>query len=136
MRSAHPTGVGEYVVGIRGSRLRRKPKQIWRASVVGTTIYVFLFSITVIWILHASNRTEYTSHILSPFYVGFSLYQIVSFVNIAWLSILAVDLVFLMRRSPRKGILGQLSGVVLSILAIATVQWAAEGLKRVAEVWQ
>ena len=48
---------------------------------------------------------------------------------------LVVDLVVLMRRSPRKGILGPLGGIVLSILAIAVVQWAAGELKRVAEVW-
>ena len=102
---------------------------------VGTTIYVFLFTITVIWILHASNRSEYTSHILGPFYAGLSLYQIVSFVNIAWFFALVVDLVVLMRRSPRKGRLGPAGEVVLSIVAIATVQWAAGELKRVAEVW-
>ena len=123
------------MIGTAGSRLRRQRTRIWRASVVGTTIYVFLFTITVIWILHASNRSEYTSHILSPFYAGLSLYQIVSFVNIAWFFALVADLVVLMRRAPRKGMLGQLSGVVLSIVAVATVQWAVEGLKRVAEAW-
>lgn len=102
---------------------------------VGTTVYVFLFSITVIWILQTSNRTEYNSHILGPFYAGLSLYQIVSFVNIAWFFALVVDLIVLMRRSPGKGILGPLGGVVLLILAIAVVQWAAGELKRVAEVW-
>lgn len=108
---------------------------IWRASVVGTTIYVFLFSITIIWILHTSNRTEYTSHILGAFYAGLSLYQIVSFVNIAWFFTLVVDLVVLMRRSPRKGTLAPAGGIVLSIVAIATVQWAAGELRRVAEAW-
>ena len=73
------------------AKRRRTPKQIFRPSVLGTTIYVFLFSITVIWILHASNRTEYTDHICSPFYAGLSLYQIVSLVNIAWFSTLVVD---------------------------------------------
>ena len=121
------------MIGTANSRLRQRHTRIWRASVIGTTIYVFLFAITVIWILHVSNRSEYTSHILSPFYAGFSLYQIVSFVNIAWFFTLVVDLAVLMRRSPRKGILGPLCGNVLSIIAIVTVQWAAEGLKRVAE---
>lgn len=102
---------------------------------IGTTIYVFLFSITVIWILHASDWTEYTSHILGPFYAGLSLYQIVSFVNIAWFFALVVDLIVLMRRSPRKGTLAPSGGIVLSIVAIATVQWAAGELKRVAEAW-
>ena len=123
------------MIGTAGSRLRRQRTRIWRASVVGTTIYVFLFTITVIWILHASNYSEYTSHILGPFYAGLSLYQIVSFVNIAWFFALVVDLVVLMRRSPRKGKLGPAGEVVLSIVAIATVQWAAGELKRVAEVW-
>ena len=72
---------------------------------------------------------------LVPFYVGFSLYQIVSFVNIAWFFTLVADLIVMLRHSPRKGLLGALGGVALSILAIATVQWAAEGLKRVAEAW-
>lgn len=102
---------------------------------IGTTIYVFLFTITVIWILHASNRSEYSSQLLSPFYAGLSLYQIVSLVNIAWFFTLVVDLVVLMRRSPRKGRLGASGGVVLSILAIAVIQWAVEELKRVAEAW-
>lgn len=123
------------MIGTAGSRLRRHRIRIWRASVVGTTIYVFLFIITVIWILHASNRSEYSSHILSPFYAGLSLYQIVSLVNIAWFFTLVVDLVALMRRSPRKGRLGASGGVVLSIIAIVVVQWAVEGLKRVAEAW-
>lgn len=102
---------------------------------VGTTIYVFLFTIAVIWILHASSRSEYSSHILGTYYAGISPYQIVSFVNIAWFITLVVDLVVLMRRSPRKGILGAFGGVALSIIAIVTVQWAAEGLKQVAEAW-
>ncbi len=102
---------------------------------IGTTVYVFLFSITVIWILHASDRTEYNSHILGPFYAGLSLYQIVSFVNIAWFFALVVDLIVLMRRSPGKGTLAPAGGIVLSIVAIATVQWAAGELKRVAEAW-
>ena len=123
------------MIGIPDSRWRRQHTRIWRASVVGTIIYVFLFATTVIWILHASNRSEYTSHILSPFYAGFSLYQLVSFVNIAWFLTLVVDLVVLMRRSPRKGILAPAGGIVLSIVAIATVQWAAGELKRVAEAW-
>ena len=127
--------MGVFVIGIPGSRWRRQHTRIWRASVVGTIIYVILFAIMVIWILHASNHSEYTSHILGPFYAGLSLYQIVSFVNIAWFFALVVDLVVLMRRSPRKGILGPLGGVVLSILAIAVVQWAAGELKRVAEAW-
>ena len=127
--------MGVSVIGTYGSGLRRQHTRIWRVSAAGTIIYVFLFSITVIWILHASNRDEYTSLILSSFYAGLSLYQTVSLVNIAWLSFLTVDLVLLALRSPRKGTLGRLSGVVLSILAIATVQWAAEELKRVAEVW-
>lgn len=126
----------KYKSGTAGSRLRRRHIRIWRASVIGTTIYVFVFSITVIWILHASDRTEYNSHILGPFYAGLSLYQIVSFVNIAWFCALVVDLIVLMRRSPRKGRLGHLSRVVLSILAIAVVQWAAGELRRVAEAWE
>ena len=123
------------MIGTAGARLRRQHTRIWRVSVIGTTIYVFLFTITVIWILHASNRSEYSSHILSSFYAGFSLYQIVSFVNIAWFFALVVDLIVLMRRSPRKGRLGASGGVVLSILAIAVIQWAVEELKRVAEAW-
>lgn len=102
---------------------------------IGTTIYVFLFTIAVIWILHASNRSQYPSQILGTHYAGLSLYQIVSFVNTAWFFALVADLIVLLRRSPRKGILGPLCGNVLSILAIAVVQWAAEGLKRVAEAW-
>ena len=125
----------KYVNGTAGSGLRRQHTRIWRVSVVGTTVYVFLFTIAIIWILHASSRSEYPSHILGTYYAGTSLYQIVSFVNIAWIFALVVDLIVLMRRSPRKGILGPLSGVVLSIIAIAVVQWAAEGLKRVAEAW-
>lgn len=124
-----------YVSGTAGSGLRRQHTRIWRVSVVGTTIYVFLFTIAVIWILHASNRSEYSNHIPDPYYAGISLYRIVSFVNIAWFFVLVSDLIVLMRRSPRKGRLGAFVGVVLSILAIAVVQWAAEGLKRVAEAW-
>ena len=125
----------KYVSGTAGSGLRRQHTRIWRVSVVGTTVYVFLFTIAVIWILHASSHSEYSSHILGTYYAGLSLYQIVSFVNIAWFSALVADLIVLMRRSPRKGILGPFSGVVLSIIAIAVVQWGAEGLKRVAEAW-
>ncbi|MDE0042605.1 MAG: hypothetical protein OXT74_11265 [Candidatus Poribacteria bacterium] len=121
--------------GVSGARLRRQHTRIWRVSVIGTTVYVFLFTITVIWILHASNSSEYSSHILSPFYAGLSLYQIVSLVNIAWFFTLVVDLVVLMRRSPRKGRLGASGGVVLSIIAIVVIQWAVEELKRVAEAW-
>ena len=121
--------------GSAGSGSRRQHTRIWRLGVIGTTIYVFLFTIAVIWILHASNRSQFPSHILGAFYAGISLYQIVSFVNIAWFFALVVDLIVLMRRSPRKGILGPLCGIVLSIIAIAVVQWAVEGLKRVAEAW-
>lgn len=125
----------KYVSGTAGFGSRRQHTRIWRVSVVGTTIYVFLFTIAVIWILHASSRSEYSSHILGTYYAGISPYQIVSFVNIAWFITLVVDLVVLMRRSPRKGILGAFGGVALSIIAIVTVQWAAEGLKQVAEAW-
>ncbi|MDE0300190.1 MAG: hypothetical protein OXN17_16265 [Candidatus Poribacteria bacterium] len=125
----------KYVSGSAGSGLRRRHSRIWRASVVGTTIYVFLFTITLIWILHTSNSGQYPSQILGTHYGGLSLYQIVSFVNIAWFIALVADLIVLMRRSPRKGILGPLCGVVSSIIAIAVVQWAVEGMKRVAEAW-
>ena len=73
------------------SRPKRKHGQIWRASVLGITIYVFLFSITAIWILHASTRNEYTDRMLTPFYGGFSLYEIVSLLNAVWLFILGVE---------------------------------------------
>ena len=121
--------------------LRRVTNQIWYANVLGTTIYVFLFLIMVIWILHASDRNEYSNHILGRMYIGLSLHQILSIVNVTWLLFLVVDLFSALRllTCPRKeklrGIVLQLSGIVLSIVAVATVQWAVLSLKRVADAY-
>lgn len=114
--------------------LRRVTNQIWYASVLGTTIYVFLFLIMVIWILHASDRNEYSNHILGRMYIGLSLHQILSIVNVTWLLFLVVDLFSALRllTCPRKE---KLSGIVLSIVAVATVQWAVWSLKRVADAY-
>ena len=65
---------------------------IWYITVLGATIYVFLFLITVIWILHASNREEFPNLILNPLYIGLSLHQILSIVNMTWLLFLVIDL--------------------------------------------
>jgi hypothetical protein len=74
-------------------------------------------------------------------YIGLSLHQILSIVNVTWLLFLVVDLFSALRllTCPRKeklrGIVLQLSGIVLSIVAVATVQWAVWSLKRVADAY-
>ena len=114
--------------------LRRVTNQIWYTSVLGATIYVFLFLIPVIWLWHASSREEFPIHILGPTYIGLSFYQILSIVNAAWLLFLVLDLFSMLRllARPRKG---KLRGILLSIVAVVTVQWAASSLKRVAEAY-
>ena len=120
---------------------RRITNQIWYTTVLGVTIYVLLFLVTYIWIQRASNREEFPIHILGPMYIGLSLYQILSIVNMAWLLFLSVDLFSALRllARPRKGklrsIVLRLGGIVLSIAAVATVQWAAASLKRVADAY-
>ena len=120
---------------------RRVANQIWYTTVLGVTIYVCLFLIAYIWIDHASNREEFPSHILDPMYIGLSLYQILSIINVAWLLFLVLDLFSALRllARPRKGklrgILLRLGSVLLSIVAVVTVQWAALSLKRVADAY-
>ena len=121
--------------------LRRVAGQIWYTTVLGVTIYVCLFLIAYIWIDHASNREEFPSHILDPMYIGLSFYQILSIINVAWLLFLVLDLFSTLRllARPRKGKLRgtvlRLGGILLSIVAVVTVQWAASSLKRVADIW-
>ena len=120
---------------------RRVTGQIWYATVLGVTVYVFLFLVAYIWIDHASNREEFPIHILDPMYIGLSFYQILSMINVAWLLFLVADLFSALRllARPRKGklrgIVLRLGSVLLSIAAVATVQWAALSLKRVADAW-
>lgn len=120
---------------------RRVTSQIWYTTVLGVTIYVFLFLIAYIWIDHASNREEFPIHILGPMYIGLSLYQILSIVNMAWLLFLGLDLFSTLRLLTRprtgklRGIVLQLAGILLSIVAIVIVQWAALTLKRVADAY-
>ena len=119
----------------------RVANQIWYTTVLGVTIYVCLFLIVHIWIQRASNREEFPIHILGPMYIGLSFYQILSIVNMAWLFFLVVDLFSALRllARPRKGklrgILLRLGSVLLSIIAVVTVQWAASSLKRVADAY-
>ena len=115
--------------------------QIWYTTVLGVTIYVFLFLIAYIWIDHASNREEFPSHILDPIYIGLSLYQILFIVNMAWLIFLAADLLSALRllthlqRGKLRGVVLRLGSILLSIVAVITVQWAASSLKRVADAY-
>jgi hypothetical protein len=121
--------------------LRRVAGQIWYTTVLGVTIYVFLFLIAYIWIDHASNREEFPSHILDPMYIGLSFYQILSIINVAWLFFLVADLFSALRllARPRKGklrgIVLRLGSILLSIAAVIIVQWAALSLKRVADAY-
>ena len=114
---------------------------IWYATILGVTIYVFLFLIAYIWIDHASNREEFPSHILDPMYIGLSFYQILSIINVAWLFFLVADLFSALRllARPRKGklrgIVLRLGSILLSIAAVIIVQWAALSLKRVADAY-
>ena len=114
---------------------------IWYITVLGTTIYVFLFLIPVIWLWHASSREEFPIHILGPMYIRFSFYQILSIVNMTWLLFLVIDLFSALRllAHPRKGklrgIVLRLGSILLSIIAVVTVQWAASSLKRVADAY-
>ena len=118
---------------------RRVTGQIWYITVLGVTIYVFLFLVAYIWIDHASNREEFPIHILGPMYIGLSFYQILSIINLAWLLFLAADLFSALRllTRPRKeklrGIVLRLGSILLSIVAVVIVQWAAMSLKRVAD---
>ena len=120
---------------------RRVTGQIWYATVLGVTIYVFLFLIPVIWLWRESSREEFPIHILGPTHIGLSLYQILSIVNMAWLLFLALDLFSTLRllNRPRtgklRGIVLQLAGILLSIVAIVIVQWATLTLKRVADAY-
>lgn len=115
--------------------------QIWYTTVLGVTIYVFLFLVAYIWIDHASNREEFPIHILGPMYIGLSFYQILSIINVAWLFFLVADLFSVLRSlaRPRKGklrgIVLQLGSILLSIVAIVIVQWATLALKRVADAY-
>ena len=120
---------------------RRVTGQIWYTTVLGVTIYVFLFLIAYIWIDHASNREEFPSLMLGPMYIGLSFYQILSIINVAWLFFLVADLFSALRllARPRKrklrGIVLRLGSILLSIAAVVIVQWAASSLKRVADAW-
>ena len=120
---------------------RRVAGQIWYTTVLGVTIYVLLFLVTYIWIQRASNYEEFPSLILDSMYIGLSLHQILSIINMAWLLFLAVDLFSALRllARPRKrklrGIVLRLGSILLSIIAVVTVQWAAASLKRVADAW-
>ncbi|MCE2393181.1 hypothetical protein J4G02_01045 [Candidatus Poribacteria bacterium] len=120
---------------------RRVTGQIWYTTVLGVTIYVFLFLVAYIWIDHASNREEFPIHILGPMYIGLSFYQILSIINVAWLFFLMADLSSALRllTPPRKGklrgIVIRLGSILLSIAAVVTVQWAASSLKRVADAY-
>ena len=115
--------------------------QNWYTSVLGLTVYVFLFLIPVIWLWRESSREEFPIHILGPTHIGLSLYQILSIINMAWLLFLALDLFSTLRllTRPRKGklrgIVPQLGGILLSIAAIVIVQWATLVLKRVADAY-
>lgn len=121
--------------------LRRVTNQNWYTSVLGLTVYVFLFLIPVIWLWCESSREEFPIHILGPTHIGLSLYQILSIVNMAWLLFLCLDLFSTLRllTRPRKGklrgIVLQLGGILLSIVAIVIVQWATLMLKRVAHAY-
>ena len=120
---------------------RRVASQIWYTSVLGLTVYVFLFLIPIIWLWCESSREEFPIHILGPTHIGLSFYQILSIVNMAWLLFLSLDLFSTLRllTRPRKGklrgIVLQLGGILLSIVAVVIVQWATLTLKRVADAW-
>ena len=120
---------------------RGATNQIWYTTVLGVTIYVFLFLIAHIWIQRTSNREEFPIHILGPMYIGLSFYQILSIVNIAWLLFLSMDLLSALRSltHPQSGklrnIVLRLGSILLSITAVVIVQWAASSLKRVADAW-
>jgi hypothetical protein len=74
-------------------------------------------------------------------YIGLSFYQILSIVNVAWLFFLVADLFSALRllahpqKGKLRGILLRLGSVLLSIIAVVTVQWAASSLKRVADAY-
>ena len=120
---------------------RRGTGQIWYATVLSVTIYVFLFLVAHIWIQRTSNREEFPIHILGPMYVGLSFYQILSIVNMAWLLFLTVDLFSALRvlthpeRRKLRDIVLRLASILLSITAVVIVQWAASSLKRVADAY-
>ena len=120
---------------------RRGTGQIWYATVLSVTIYVFLFLVAHIWIQRTSNREEFPIHILGPMYVGLSFYQILSIVNMAWLLFLTVDLFSALRvltrpeRRKLRDIVLRLASILLSITAVVIVQWAASSLKRVAAAY-
>ena len=120
---------------------RKATNQIWYASVLGVTIYVLLFLIAHIWIQRASNREEFPIHILGPMYIGFSFYQVLSIVNMAWLIFLGADLFSALhslthsQRAKLRGIVLRLGSILLSITAVVIVQWAASSLKRVADAY-
>ena len=120
---------------------RRVTGQIWYATVLGVTIYVFLFLIPVIWLWRESSREEFPILMLGSTYIGLSLYQILSIINMAWLLFLVLDLFSTLRllTHPRKGklrgIVPQLGGILVSIVAIVIVQWATLTLKRVADAY-
>ena len=120
---------------------RKVTNQIWYTTVLGVTVYVFLFLIAYIWIDHASNREEFPIHILGAMYIGLSFYQILSIVNMAWLVFLGADLFSALRslthpqRTKLRGIVLRLGSILLSITAVVIVQWAASSLKRVADAY-
>ena len=115
--------------------------QNWYTGILGLTVYVFLFLIPVIWLWRESSREEFPIHILGPTHIGLSLYQILSIINIVWLLFLGLDLFSTLRllTRPRKGklrgIVLQLAGILVSIVAIVIVQWATLTLKRVADAY-
>ncbi len=121
--------------------LRRVTNQNWYTGALGLTVYVFLFLIPVIWLWCESSREEFPIHILGPTHIGLSLYQILSIVNMAWLLFLSIDLFSTLRLLTRprnrklRGIVLQLGGILLSIVAIVIVQWATFTLKRVADAY-
>ena len=120
---------------------RRVTGQIWYITVLGVTVYVFLFLIPVIWLWRESSREEFPILMLGPTHIGLSFYQILSIVNMAWLLFLGLDLLSTLRllTRPRKGklrgIVLQLGGILLSIVAVVIVQWATLTLKRVADAY-
>lgn len=107
---------------------RRVTGQIWYITVLGVTVYVFLFLIPVIWLWRESSREEFPILMLGPTHIGLSFYQILSIVNMAWLLFLGLDLLSTLRllTRPRKGklrgIVLQLGGILLSIVAVVIVR--------------
>lgn len=96
--------------------------------------YVSILAIVVIWVICTFQTDTFSGAFLRERFLGLSLYEIWTVVNVGWL--VAVSLEFRpAMRAPRLIRRGQVSGVVCAVLVLIVVQVLAQSMKGAAEAW-